>query len=250
LPSLIQSRHPGNDLIFLQEKLAVAKPGAPSPVLTSENQPASITKATARADCIKIFCPVFGIISPLPHFLDKKPGLLETDVLCMGNVLRMEDYTIHAIRKDESPLLEDFLYEAIFQRDGNNLLPREIIKQPELSVYIDDFGKPDDLCLVADMGGKIVGAVWTRILSGAIKGFGNIDDETPEFAISLYKEYRGYGLGTDLMRHMITLLKERGYKKTSLAVQKDNYAVKMYESVGFSTMKELSEEYLMICDLT
>jgi len=34
-----------------------------------------------------------------------------------------------------------------------------------------------------------------------------------------------------------------------LAVQKDNYAVRMYKKVGFKIVKESEEEYLMICDL-
>lgn len=161
----------------------------------------------------------------------------------------MLNYTIRAIKPEEFHLLEDFIYEAIFQRDEINLLPREIIKNPDINVYIEGFGRQDDLCLVADADGKVIGAVWTRILAGKIKGFGNIDDKTPEFAISLYKEYRNKGIGSALMKSMLQLLKERGYKRTSLAVQKDNYAVRMYKNVGFEIAKELEEEYLMVCNL-
>jgi len=97
----------------------------------------------------------------------------------------MKEYIIRKIQPSEIKLLSDFLYEAIFQRDENNRLPREIINQPEIKVFINNFGKPDDYCLVAEIEGKIVGAVWTRILAGEVKGFGNIDEHTPEFAISL-----------------------------------------------------------------
>jgi len=161
----------------------------------------------------------------------------------------MIEYTIREIKTEEIPLLKNFLYEAIFQRDENNLAPFDIIQKPELSVYIDDFGKPDDYCLVAEFDGKIVGAVWTRILAGDVKGYGNTDNRTPEFAISLYKEFRNKGIGTKLMLNMLQLLKDKGYIQTSLAVQKDNYAVKMYKSVGFEIVEELTEEYLMICKL-
>jgi ribosomal protein S18 acetylase RimI-like enzyme len=65
----------------------------------------------------------------------------------------------------------------------------------------------------------------------------------------LYKEYRGKGIGTGLMERMLELLREKGYKKASLAVQKANYAVKMYEKVGFKTIGENSEEYIMVCEL-
>ena len=159
------------------------------------------------------------------------------------------DSNIRKINQSELHLLEDFLYEAIFQRDGDNILPRDTTSKPEVRIYIEKFGKPDDLCLVAEIDGKIVGAVWTRILSGEVRGFGNIDNDTPEFAISVYKQYRNRGIGTELMQRMLKLLKQAGYKRTSLAVQKDNYAVKMYKDLGFDIVKESDEEYIMVCSL-
>jgi ribosomal protein S18 acetylase RimI-like enzyme len=49
------------------------------------------------------------------------------------------------------------------------------------------------------------------------------------------------------MKSMLHLLKEYGCTQTSLAVQKDNYAVKMYQSVGFKIIEESEEDYLMLC---
>ncbi len=157
------------------------------------------------------------------------------------------DYIIRQIRAEEYPLLDDFLYEAIFIPEGVEAPPKSIIQNAELQVYVKGFGSlPADNCLVAEADGRIVGAVWTRIMHD----YGNIDDETPSFAISLYKEYRGYGIGTDMMRRMLRLLRERGYKQASLAVQKANYAVGMYKKVGFEIVDENSEEYIMLCRLT
>ncbi|HAZ05261.1 MAG TPA: GNAT family N-acetyltransferase, partial [Acetobacterium sp.] len=68
----------------------------------------------------------------------------------------MKDYTIREIKPIEIPLLADFLYEAIFQPDEQNRLPRVVIEQPELQVYIENFGRPDDHCLVAECKDKIV----------------------------------------------------------------------------------------------
>lgn len=156
------------------------------------------------------------------------------------------NYTIREINAAEYPLLEDFLYEAIFIPQEVEPPPRSIINNDELQVYIKDFGeKPDDRCLAAEADGKIVGAVWVRIM----EDYGHVDDETPSFAISLYKEYRGYGIGTALMVKMLELLRESGYKKASLAVQKENYAVKMYKKVGFEVVGENAEEYIMVCSL-
>lgn len=156
------------------------------------------------------------------------------------------NYKIREINAAEYPLLEDFLYEAIFIPQGVEPPPRSIINNDELQVYIKDFGeKPDDRCLIAEADGKIVGAVWVRIM----EDYGHVDDETPSFAISLYKEYRGRGIGKELMEKMLDILRENGYKRASLAVQKENYAVKMYKKVGFEVVGENAEEYIMVCNL-
>lgn len=156
------------------------------------------------------------------------------------------DYTIREMKSNEYPLLEDFLYEAIFQPNENNLASKDIINKPELQVYIKDFGtQKDDFCFCAEIDNKIIGAVWVR----NINGYGNIDNSTPEFAISIYKQYRGFSIGTNLMKTMLKHLKNLGYTKTSLAVQKENYAFKMYLSVGFEIVKETKNEYIMICNL-
>lgn len=95
---------------------------------------------------------------------------------------------------------------------------------------------------MAEVGGKIVGAVWVRIMND----YGHIDDETPSLAISLYKEYRGFGIGTAMMKEILTLLKAHGYSRVSLSVQKANYAAKMYLKIGFEIVKENEEEYIMV----
>ena len=155
------------------------------------------------------------------------------------------DYRIREIRENEYCILSEFLYEAIFIPEGMEKPPKAIIEQPELQVYIADFGKSDDWCLVAEVKEKIVGAVWVRIMND----YGHIDNETPSFAISLYEEYRNMGIGTALMRDMLGLLKNKGYKQTSLSVQKANYAVRMYKKVGFEVIDENEEEYIMVCRL-
>ncbi len=155
------------------------------------------------------------------------------------------DYQIRKIRESEYSILSDFLYEAIFIPKGMEKPPRSIIEQSELQVYIADFGKADDWCLVAEMKGKIIGAVWVRIMND----YGHIDNETPSLAISLYNEYRHLGIGTALMKAILQLLKEKGYKQISLSVQKENYAVNMYRKIGFKIVSETDEEYIMLCEL-
>ena len=125
-------------------------------------------------------------------------------------MININEIIIRGIKADEVRVLEDMLYEAIYQSDLTNPIPREVLDIPELRVYIDNFGqKKDDYCMIADLNGQIVGGVWVRILSDKIKGYGNIDEETPEFAISVFKEFRNQGIGTLLMKEMISYLIKR-----------------------------------------
>lgn len=135
------------------------------------------------------------------------------------------------------------MYEAVFIPEGTSPPDKSIVSLPELQVYIENFGqKKDDRCLVAEADGKIVGAVWVRVMND----YGHVDEKTPSLAISLYKEYRGHGIGTAMMKAMLFKLKESGYEQVSLSVQKANYAVRMYKALGFEIVDENDEEYIMV----
>ena len=154
---------------------------------------------------------------------------------------------IREIRTDELHLLRGFLYDAIFVPEGEEPPDESITDKPELQVYIQDFGSmKDDRCLVAEMNSQLVGAVWSRIMND----YGHIDDETPSLAISVHKEHRRQGIGTALMTKMLDVLKHAGYSGVSLSVQKANYAVKMYQHLGFEVFAENDGEYIMRITLT
>ena len=156
-------------------------------------------------------------------------------------------YTIREMTAQEYPLLDDFLYEAIFVPEGVDPPSKSIITAPELQIYVKDFGtSKDDFSLVAEVENKIIGAVWVRIMND----YGHIDNKTPSLAMSLYKEYRGYGIGTALLEGLLTKLKNSKYAKVSLSVQKANYAVKMYQKAGFKIVSENNEEYIMVADIS
>ena len=153
------------------------------------------------------------------------------------------NYTIRELSIDERQVLDTFLYYAIYIPEGITPPPFEIIKQPELQVYIERFGEQDgDICLVAEFDSKIVGAVWVRIMND----YGHISDDMPSLAISLLPEYRGKGIGTALMQSMQEIVSKQGYKGISLSVQKQNYAAKMYRKLGFKTIEDKDEELIMV----
>lgn len=101
---------------------------------------------------------------------------------------------IRPLKPEGIPLLEEFLYQAIFIPQGLEPLPRSILKEPDLEMYIKDFGQ-------------------------------------------------------QLMTAMLDLLKAKGYPGVSLSVSKDNPAVGFYQRLGFVTVEEREDDYLMLCRL-
>ena len=156
-------------------------------------------------------------------------------------------YIIREMREDEYPVLDHFLYGAIFVPEGEAPPPQEILAKPELQVYIADFGQGElDHALIAETEGNIVGAVWVRDMLD----YGHIEDGVPSFAISVDEPYRGIGIGSALMKSMLTWLHHHGCERASLAVQKANYALNMYRKLGFEIVVENDQEYIMVCTLS
>lgn len=154
---------------------------------------------------------------------------------------------IREIKSTEYPLLREFLYQAIYLPEGMTPPPRSVVDCPELWVYIENFGtRPGDCCLVTEEKGRVVGAVWSRIMDD----YGHIDDATPSLAISLLPEYRGQGMGTELMRTLFSLLQNKGFAQVSLSVQTGNPAFRLYERLGFQIVAEKETEYLMVRTLS
>jgi ribosomal protein S18 acetylase RimI-like enzyme len=159
---------------------------------------------------------------------------------------------IREITKADYPLLEDFIYTAIYVPPDEEMPPREVIFDPEIYIYVDGFGsKSGDCGVVAEADGKVVGMAWTRI----IPAYGHIDENTPELAISVLPQFRGQNIGAQMMLQLFTLLQKHGYKRTSLSVQKNNPATRFYQRLGYVITDEKldhvgHEDYIMVKDLS
>ena len=155
---------------------------------------------------------------------------------------------VRLMQESDYECLPEFLYQAVYIPKGEKQPSRSILNDPNIMVYIKDFGaQPGDLGVAAEQNGQIIGSAWTRI----IPTYGHIDKETPELAISIFPEFRGYGIGTKLMKKLFAVLRQKGYRKTSLSVQKNNPAAQFYQRLGYEMSGERldhagHEDYLMI----
>ena len=213
----------------------------------------------------KIYAPIFDFNIASQKVLQKagfeQEAILKQAAIKNDKIIDLHYYSLlksqwkknvrhRFFNQADFPLLEELLYEAIFQPEGAEPLPRDIIKKTEINNYIKDFGKKKgDFCILSELNGKTVGGAWVRILDGEPKGYGNIDSATPELAIAVFKKYRNLGIGRGLMYNIIDLVLInglRGYKQISLSVDKANYAVEMYKKFGFEILHENEHDYIMV----
>lgn len=138
---------------------------------------------------------------------------------------------IRPLGPGDAALLGEFAYLAVHVPPGQPPYPRDILDIPAIRQYAETWGRAGDIGFVACEGERVVGAAWIRLLIGEPKGFGYVDDETPELAMSLVKEYRGQGIGTSLLARVLEHAAER-YPGVCLSVDDDNPAKAVVSARG------------------
>lgn len=130
--------------------------------------------------------------------------------------------------------MKDMLYESIYIPE-NVKNKEELLNSPSIKKYYEEWGRKGDTALIAiDENNQAVGAVWYRLFDESNKGYGYVDNRTPELGIAVTKEARGLGIGTLLMKQIIKQALEDGYKSLSLSVAPENTsAVYIYRQLGF-----------------
>jgi ribosomal protein S18 acetylase RimI-like enzyme len=146
------------------------------------------------------------------------------------------DYIIRRLIPEDEPFLWEMLYQAIYVPEGEPAPPREIVRLPELARYVPGWGDASDCGFLASDAEtrQAVGAAWLRLLTGTNRGFGYVDDTTPELSIAVLPEYRGRGIGTQLLVHLLE--SDCGHSTISLSVSPGNPAIRLYERFGFEVV--------------
>jgi GNAT superfamily N-acetyltransferase len=104
--------------------------------------------------------------------------------------------------------------------------------QPYLARYAAGWGRAGDSGFVILASGLPGGAAWLRLWPDVDKGFGYVDDATPELAMAVLPQYQGKGLGTQILSRVLTSAKGL-HPALSLNVRADNPVVRLYQRVGF-----------------
>ncbi len=149
------------------------------------------------------------------------------------------------IEQKHESILFDMLFIALFVPPSQPNLERKVLNEPRIKQYAEKWGRPGDEGFLAFDDKKPIGAAWIRLWPGETKGFGYIDDLTPEITMAMLPEYRGQGIGTKLLLKLIGAMK-LNYKKLCLSVHNENPAKRFYEKVGFKLVKDDKKTSTMI----
>jgi ribosomal protein S18 acetylase RimI-like enzyme len=131
----------------------------------------------------------------------------------------------------------DFLWEMLSNASQTGLEADVLREQPELARYVAGWGRPTDLGVIAvdAATGERLGAAWLRLLTGDEKGYGYVDDATPELTIAVLPAHRGRGIGERLIAQLLDTARDT-FNAVSLSVRADNPARRLYERAGFQTV--------------
>jgi GNAT superfamily N-acetyltransferase len=137
-------------------------------------------------------------------------------------------------------------FEAAF---WDPTMPRPSMEQamavPELARYIQGWGRPGDAAVIAT-DDRPVGAAWYRLFRSDDRGYGFVDENTPELGIALTILRRGEGLGTRLLDALCEQASSEGFASISLSVVKRNPAVRLYERAGFVVVESDESSWKMV----
>ena len=146
-------------------------------------------------------------------------------------------YSLRRATPDDVDFLWAMLYEASYAAENGVPDVAALRRHAELARYVEGWdGRSDPgIVVVDDDTREPVGAAWLRLLTAETKGYGYVDDATPELAIAVSPGHRGRGLGGRMLRELLDAARA-SFDAVSLSVRADNPAVRLYERSGFRTV--------------
>jgi ribosomal protein S18 acetylase RimI-like enzyme len=154
---------------------------------------------------------------------------------------------IREASSEDQEFIDEMLFQAIHVKEGDNPPSRDVLQEPKLKKYYEKFGNSTDLGYIAfdQNSGENVGAIWLRLFTIEDKGWGYINDSTPELSMAILKTNRGMGIGSMLIEYLIEESKNI-YPNVSLSVDESNEALRLYKRYGFIEHEKKDDSITMI----
>lgn len=155
--------------------------------------------------------------------------------------------SIREAEASDEPFLREMLYHSLYVTDGDRPFDLDVVAQPEIAKYVDAWGRPGDLGLIAvdSTSGEAIGAIWMRLFSATDRGFGFLHSTIPELGVAVLPDRRGCGVGSVLLQRLLEMGSEL-HAAVSLSVSVDNPALRLYQRFGFERVEAHGDSVTML----
>ncbi len=148
---------------------------------------------------------------------------------------------VRVVTTADAALMVDFLKQVAGESDFLSFGQGEVqlTVADELAMITKCLHADNDLFLVAEMDGRIVGNL---IFRGGVR---IRTRHSGEFGVSVFRDFWGLGIASDLIGALIAWAEQNGLiKKINLKVREDNAgAIRLYRSFGFSEEGRISRDF-------
>jgi ribosomal protein S18 acetylase RimI-like enzyme len=155
---------------------------------------------------------------------------------------------IRPAQPSDQPFMREMLAQSIHLEPDDPVLRNKLAELPEISHYLNGWGQPHDYGLIAEDAAthNALGAIWLRLFSEHERGYGYVDDHTPEVCtMCVAAPHRGRGIGTALMSTLLAYV-DAHYASVSLSCDPRNPALRLYERFGFIVTGESGTSYTLL----
>ena len=148
------------------------------------------------------------------------------------------DYVIRPLTPQDEPILWEMLCHGLSSPAKHEVPSRELVRRPEISRYVEDWGRTGDIGFVAHdkKNGALLGAVWLRRPTGK-------SDASPELALAVRPEHRRHGIGTALLTQLVRANPDQSAISISFVAGKP--VLRLYERFGFKVVEERPDAVVM-----
>ena len=150
----------------------------------------------------------------------------------------MSGITLRAVEPTENALIFSFLTIAARMADSSEPIQKALVDK-QLTKYWQGWGRASDYGVVAvrELDSLPLCCAWLRQLPTDDGGY--LEDGILELAFGTVASERGRGLGTRVLKQLIETSPPSA-KGISLSVRAENPVVRLYRSLGFETVAEIT----------
>jgi len=144
-------------------------------------------------------------------------------------------FELRCASRHDLPFLEAMLFEAFYWDPQAPRPDRSAFQENgEFRKLLAGWSEREgDTAVVAEVADRPIGAAWYRYWRPELHSYGFVDATIPELAIGVDPGYRSRGVGRALLSSLISTAHAVRVPALSLSVSPANFALHLYESLGF-----------------